>query len=110
MISPWTKTTVVRGITSLGTSRCTWNRTPLATTSAIDSVSVSVDALVDVGDEATDRHGDDLLEVHLADEGDEVDLVAVPLPEPLGEGDELDALDGQVVVETGLRRHLDVEE
>ena len=57
----------------------------------------------DVGDELADGHGQDLLHVLLGQEPMRSTAVSVALLEQLGEGDELDALQGQVLVERGLQ-------
>src|SRR5689334_5248939 len=101
MIKPWTNTTGgrVRGTSAGGPSCTTLKRTPLAMTSAT--------ATRNVLDQSSDLHVDDLVELHRRDPPGEIDAIAVARGECLPEGDELDALDVEVVMEG--RVHVDVE-
>ncbi len=64
----------------------------------------------DVGDEFADGHGQDGVHVLLGQEAHQVHLGAVAMVEQLGEGDELDALQGEILVERRLHRDLLREE
>src|ERR1700722_5101078 len=106
MTSPWTNTTVSRASPEGGVSCWTWKRTPLATTSA--TAAHRHQAHLDVIDDLADPQGDDLVEVHVGQEPDEVDVRSVVRLHEPGQGHELDALQLEVAGKGGVHGHADL--
>src|SRR5579883_1427473 len=134
MNSPWMNTTLggrpVGGASGLGptalsarASRWTWKRTPRAVSSATGALGPSylwarpgaalpgaAQRLADVTGQRADGQCQDLVDRQPRQEAREVDPAPVALLQPLGQGDEFDALQLEVPAEGGLRRDLELQQ